>query len=94
MTEHGHPGWYSWLVVIGGCLASVVLSATISKQMNDRELERDRTQRVQRQEDGRRVACDVIVQMRNAYQQQEKLSAAGRDVANAWAAMAVRYRCN
>lgn len=93
MTEHGHPGWYSWLVVIAGCLASMIVSVSISVQMNERALERDRQQRTDRQAEGLRVACEVITRMRDAYDRQDNLTRAGRDVAKAWADMAKLYRC-
>ncbi len=93
MSEHGHPGWYSWLVVIGGCLASMIVSVSISVQMNERALQRDGRQRAERQAEGRRVACQVIVRMRNAYAEQEKLTPAGQDVERAWGDLARLYQC-
>ena len=78
MSEHGHPGWYSWLVVIGGCLASMIVSVSISVQMNERALQRDGRQRAERQAEGRRVACQVIVRMRNAYAAMLNWVSAGR----------------
>lgn len=93
MTERGHPGWYSWLVVIAGCLVSMIVSITFSNQMNERALERDRQQRADRQAEGLKVACEVIVRMRDAYDGQDHLTQAGRDVAKAWSDMAKLYRC-
>ena len=93
MSERGHPCWYSWLVVVAGCLVSMIVSISVSIQMNERALERDRQQRVEQQAGGRRVACEVIVRMRDAYDKQENLTQAGRDVAKAWADMAKLYQC-
>lgn len=93
MTEHGHPGWYSWLVVVAGCLVSMVVSVSVSVQMNERALQRDARQRAERQAEGRRVACQVIVRMRDAYAEQDSLSPAGKDVARGWTDLAHLYRC-
>jgi heme exporter protein D len=93
MSEPKHPGWYSWLAVLAGCLASMIVSVTVSVQMNQRALERDRQQRLEQQSAGLAVACEVIVRMRDAYDRQENLTQAGRDVARAWADMAKLYRC-
>ena len=93
MSEHGRPGWYSWLVVIAGSLVSMIVSVSVSVQMNERALERDRQQRTERQVEGLRVACEVIIRMRDAYAGQENLTQAGRDVSKAWADMAKLYQC-
>jgi heme exporter protein D len=93
MTEHGHPGWYSWLVVVGGCLVSMIISVTISIQAAENSLQRDRQQRADQQAQSLLVACEVIVRMRDAYERQENLTQAGRDVAKAWADMVKLYQC-
>lgn len=88
MTAHGHPGWYSWLTVIGGCLISMIVSITVSVQMNQAALERDRQQRIaderrtaQQQEEGRQASCMLINTMHEAYPGRDK-------VAVAWARLA------
>lgn len=96
MTIHGHPGWYSWLVVIGGCLVSMVVSVAISIRASDAALERDRMQREQsehaeqvRRAEGRAASCSMIRRVNRAYaSQRDELSPAGQDIAQAWADLA------
>lgn len=71
----------------------MAVSVSVSVQMNQRALERDHQQRLEQQQQGLRVACEVIGRMRDAYAQQDNLTQAGRDVARAWADMAKLYRC-
>lgn len=96
MALHGHPGWYSWLVVIAGCLISMAVSITISNRASDEALERDRAQReaaaredAQRRAENRRASCALIRRINDAYADQgDGLSPAGKDVAKAWADLA------
>lgn len=96
MTLHGHPGWYSWLVVIGGCIVSMVVSVTISNRASQAALERDRQQRIEQQqrdaqqrEAGRQASCMLIETMSRAYSGRgDELSPVGKEVAQAWADLA------
>jgi hypothetical protein len=89
MTEHGHPGWYSWLVVVGGCLISVVVSIAVNQQTVSRErAERDAAAERQRVEDERArvISCAFINKINQAYEsQRDELSEPGLAVAAAWA---------
>jgi hypothetical protein len=87
MTEHGHPGWYSWLVVIGGCLVSMVVGSTISIAVNDRALERERAQR----EEARAATCLVIRQMENVYA--DPSTETGEKARAAWASLGRTFGC-
>lgn len=96
MTAHGHPGWYSWLVVIGGCIISMVVSVGIAVQTNNRSLERDRQERrvteareAERRAQSRMVSCAFIAKINKAYQdQKDDLSGPGLNIAAAWADLA------
>jgi hypothetical protein len=46
MSEHGHPTWWSWVVVIGGCLTTLLISVVISVQTNQRAIDREREARL------------------------------------------------
>lgn len=96
MTEHGHPGWYSWLVVMGGCIISMIASVGIAVHMNNAALARDRHERVvaeQKEQDRRAqskvVSCAFINKINSAYQDQKQdLSGPGLVIAAAWADLA------
>jgi hypothetical protein len=93
MTEHGHPGWYSWLVVIGGAFVSMLISVIIAIQVNNNTLERDRQERAaaerreaDRQAANRMVSCAFIEKINQAYQSQyDELTKPGLAIADAWA---------
>ena len=96
MTEHGHPGWYSWAVVIGGAFTSMIVSVTIAVQMNNQALDRDREARavaeqreLERRTQSRIVSCAFIHKIHDAYQDQiDDLSGPGLTIAAAWADLA------
>lgn len=87
MTEHGHPGWYSWLVVIGGALTSMVVAVGISITINDRALERERAQR----EQARMATCLVVRRMVDVYA--DPSTETGEKARKAWADLGLIFRC-
>lgn len=89
-TEHGMPSWYSWLVVIGGCLTTLLVSVAISAQVNQRALERERAQR----EQGRASACTVIRRMVQAYEDPPPATETGRNAAVAWRDLGRAFQCD
>jgi hypothetical protein len=87
MTEHDHPGWYSWLVVIGGALTSMVVAVGISITLNERGLERERAQR----EQARAATCLVIRQMENVYA--DPSTETGEKARAAWTDLGRTFGC-
>ncbi len=100
MREHTRPGWYSWLVVIGGCLISMVISVTIAVQMNSAALARERHERavaeqkeIERRAQSKVISCAFIDKINSAYQdQKQELSGPGLSIAAAWADLARECR--
>jgi hypothetical protein len=98
MTEHGHPGWYSWLVVIGGALTSALMAVTISITVNARTFERERAQqrsalereRVQN-EQARLATCLVIRRMVDVYA--DPSTETGQKAATAWEDLGRIFQC-
>lgn len=96
MKAHGHPGWWSWLTVIAGCLASMLVSITVAISVNNQSLERDRQERAiaerverDRLAKSRAASCAFIHKINKAYQDQiHELSGPGLTIAAAWADLA------
>lgn len=66
-TEHGHPGWYSWMVVVGTSVTSAVLAILLSIHSSQRAVEAEREARlaaVDAERESRlaseRALCDVV----------------------------------
>lgn len=89
MTDHGHPGWYSWLVVIGGALTSSLLAVAIAVTLNDRAIERDRADR----EQARRASCLLIHTMIDVYTDPTPATETGRRAAKAWEDLGRKFGC-
>jgi heme exporter protein D len=56
MEERGHPGWYSWLVVIGCCISTLVLSIIINAVNNRRAVDRQQQQQLRLEQ----ALCKVV----------------------------------
>jgi hypothetical protein len=100
MSDHGHPGWYSWLVVIGGALVSMLISITVSVTLGKQQLERERQQEIQAakqaaagREAARNATCLVIRTMAEVYGDPEPTTATGRKAATAWADLGRIFGC-
>lgn len=98
MTEHGHPGWYSWLVVLGGAFTSMLVAVGISVSLNNRALARDRAQdqavaeaKAIEQERALLASCLVIRRMQAVYSDPE--TETGRDAAVAWKDLGKIFGC-
>lgn len=98
MTEHGHPGWYSWLVVIGGAFVSCATAIGISVSMNAQAIERDREQdrkveaaKAQERERARQGSCMVVRRMQEVYADPE--TDTGRNAADAWKELGLIFGC-
>lgn len=98
MTDHGHPGWYSWLVVIGGSIVSMLVAVGISISYGQRQLESERAQNVAAiereraaREAGRAATCLVIRTMADVYD--DPSTETGRKAATAWAALGRTFGC-
>lgn len=79
MSDHGHPSWYSWLVVIGACFTSLLISVTISISTTRHMVEREEQARLQ----GEQALCGVIYVLDDAYRQVPPTTPAGKQVAKA-----------
>jgi heme exporter protein D len=103
-TERGHPGWYSWLVVVGTALASSVLSLLVSLHSARSAVDHERAARVAAQERDRaaqveahRAACLVIVSQDEAFNDPGSIppaTAAGRRAASAWHDLRKQFGCD
>lgn len=93
-TERGHPGWYSWLVVVGTALTSSVLCLVVSIHSAKVSVERERQARIQSQAEGRRAACALIVAQDDAFRDTEPATPAGASAAKAWRQLRIQFRCD
>lgn len=84
------PSWYSWLVVVGGCLTTLVVAVTVSVKVNQRALDREQAQR----EQGRVAACTVITRMVLAYEDPPPATETGRNAATAWKDLGRAFQCD
>lgn len=89
MSEHGHPSWWSWLVVIGACFSSMVISIVVSAVMNQRGIERERMARFQSEQQW----CSVIVVMDDAWRSKPPATATGKEMAKGIRELRVGHRC-
>lgn len=93
-TERGHPGWYSWIVVVGTSLASSVLVLVVTLHLARASVERERQARIQASEEGRRTACVLIVAQDNAFTDSKPATEAGAAAAKAWRQLRVQFKCD
>lgn len=89
MTEHGHPGWYSWFVVIGGALTSSIVAIGIAVTLNNRAIEQDRADR----ETARDATCLVIRTMVRVYSDPTPVTETGQNAARAWITLGRTFGC-
>jgi hypothetical protein len=96
--EHGHPGWYSWVVVVGLTMASIGLSTVVNVNLTRRAIEADRQAQAEADrkaaaaaEAGRRTLCGVFLAQERVFTEAE--SDVGKAAAKAWHDLAVTYRC-
>lgn len=93
-TERGHPGWYSWLVVVGTSVTSSVLCLVLTLHATRASVERERQARIQSQTEGRRAACALIVAQDDAFSDTRPATPAGVKAARAWRDLRVQFKCN
>lgn len=103
-TERGHPGWYSWLVVVGTALTSAILCLVVSLHVARSSVARERAARVAQQEqadasqrEARRAACLVIVSQDEAFNDPGSVppvTAAGKRAADAWHSLRKQFQCD
>lgn len=100
MTEHGHPGWYSWLVVISAPFFFSLLAITVSVTLNNRALQRERAQeqaaaelRTRQAEIARSASCLVILTMVEVYGNPVPVTETGRKAATAWKDLGRIFEC-
>lgn len=93
-TERGHPGWYSWAVVVGTALTSSVLCLVVTIHMAQVSVERERKARIQSQVEGRRAACALIVAQDDAFRDTRPATPAGVKAAKAWRDLRIQFRCD
>ena len=96
--EHGHPGWYSWVVVVGLTAASAALSVVVNLNLTQNAIENDRRAQAeadakaqQLAEVNRRGLCGVFLAQERVFSEAE--SEVGKAAAKAWHDLAVTYRC-
>jgi hypothetical protein len=93
-TEKGHPGWYSWVVVVGAAVTSSILSIVVSISTTHRSIEREREARAAQEAQSRRVACQVIVAQDEAFRDTVPATKAGVAAAKAWRDLRTQFRCD
>lgn len=96
--ERGHPGWYSWLVVVALTAASAALSVVVNRGLTQNALEADRRAKAdaeakaqQLAENNRRGMCSVFLAQERVFAEAE--TEVGRNAEKAWHDLAVTYRC-
>lgn len=103
-TDRGHPGWYSWLVVVGTALTSSVLCLVVTLHVARASVAREREARVEAQlradetqRQARGAACLVIVSQDEAFNDpgtMPPITAAGKRAAVAWHNLRQQFQCD
>lgn len=94
MTEHGHPGWYSWFVIIGGCLTSMLIAVVISVQASNRAIAESEMRQRQADERGRATVCEFVNKIDGTYRDEPPSLPSGKAQAAAWAELRQDFQCN
>ena len=83
-TERGvsHPGAYSSAVLALGVLMCMIIAVTVSVQVTERSRERNRA-----------ATCLVIKRMIVVYSEPTPVTETGRNAAQAWTDLGVRFGC-
>lgn len=84
--QHGHPGWYSWLVVVGSAFTSTTLAVFLAFGLVNAERER--------REQDRAALCDVIILYDDARQGAPPVTEYGRKLADAFSGLRTKYNCD
>jgi hypothetical protein len=88
MENHGHPGWYSWLVVVGSSLTSTLVAVFLAGAL----IEQERSQRKADQ----LVLCEVIVIQDDSLKDPTAppRTEAGRKLSRALSVLREKYECD
>lgn len=87
MEEHGHPGWYSWVVVVGTSIVSTGLALLLAFQLVNAE-------RMRRESD-RAALCEVIVIQDEAMKSPNRpITPAGKSLSRALSDLRTKYNCD
>lgn len=78
-AEHGHPSWYSWVVVLGTSLTSSMLVLIVALHMNARSEDRERQARM----DSDLKWCSIVVSLDDGYEQTPPTTATGKNLQRA-----------
>lgn len=79
--QHGHPGWYSWLVVVASTVASVALAVVVSVRLVTRT-----------DEEARRATCLAAAAQERVFSEAE--TEVGRNAEKAWHDLRISLRCD
>lgn len=92
MEQHGHPGWYSWLVVVGTQLVGSALILIITLNNTQRSIEADQRSR----EMSRQATCAVVIVQDDAFRDPSALpqTPAGKNAAEAWHNLRTVLHCD
>jgi hypothetical protein len=106
MNEHGHPGWYSWVVVVGTSLTSSVLAIVVSvtlatNAVEARDSDRQARERLaaeveaRQEEETRQAVCSLVVAQYEALTDPStQLTPAGKRAAMAWHNSRELFKCD
>jgi hypothetical protein len=107
MNEHGHPGWYSWVVVVLSSVTSSVLAIMVSvalatNAVEAREKDRQERERLaaaveaRQEEETRRLICELVVAQDEALDDPAAppTTEAGRKAAMAWHNLRELFQCD
>lgn len=78
----GRPQWWSWFVVIGGCLTSAIVSVVFSKVMTDYAVRKSQ-----------QTLCTIVVLQDDVYRQTPPATPTGKKLAEAFVDLRSQYRC-
>jgi hypothetical protein len=107
MNEHGHPGWYSWVVVVLSSVTSSVLAIMVSvalatNAVEARETDRQARERLAAQvearqdEETQRLICELVVAQDDAFDDPaaQPVTQAGKKAAMAWHNLREQFKCD
>ena len=90
MTEHGYPSWYSWVVVLGLNLLTLVLTIVVVLTINQRSIERERAARLASE----RALCAVVdIYVRAAQEAPPPTTAYGKEIVKSMRDLRAALKC-
>ena len=88
-----HPVFYSMLTLAAAMFACMAIAVWVSISASNRALDQSESQQRGEDEKNRAATCNVVAKINDAYKIEPPVTAAGQNVAEAWADLSRSLRC-